>query len=242
MLSHLSMNLSLLPWAVCVLSWQPLALSNWWKGILHIWTLSAFPAALESWIWEGNWLLLDHAPWFLTFADMRCRHPIPAVCLPLRDPKPEVGLGGLELHSCCSSSFSDVFLFCTLAALIRAGWPWEVDSYQSFSVWCGNRYRLHLLKRWNLYASSCRLMKCQGAAVGPALLQVLSWWRLLEQLKLHPHLDCTHLCCSAYQSILISTQPCTLLSDKLLKELLCDDNLEGAVRGGRGLFSLLSLQ
>lgn len=79
MLSHLSMNLSLLPWAVCVFSWQPLALSNWWKGILHIWTLSAFPAALASWIWEGNWLLLDGAPWFVTFADVRCRHPTPAV-------------------------------------------------------------------------------------------------------------------------------------------------------------------
>lgn len=33
------------------------------------------------------------------------------LCLPFSDPKPEDEVDGLELHSCCSSSFSDVFLF-----------------------------------------------------------------------------------------------------------------------------------
>lgn len=67
-----------------------------------------------------------------------------------------------------------------------------------------------------------------GSHCGTCIAPSFKLLEVAEQLKLYPHLDCTHLCCPAYQSNLISTQPCTVLSDKLLNPCVTA-NLERAV-------------
>lgn len=134
-LSHLPVNLPLLRGACCP------------------WLSAQFPGSLWPWVTGGK-AFCTFGPFYLPsppdkldlgresiviglrrlFFDIWwCRHPI-QLRLPLSDPEPKGEVGGLELHSCCSSSSSDTFLVCPLAPLMGAGWPWEADSYQSFAV------------------------------------------------------------------------------------------------------------
>lgn len=120
--------------------WLTLAFFAWFPGSFCLWVtgnmfctfgpfyVPSIPGKLD--LVEGidrYWILFC----FLTFDSAGIPYQLR---LPLSDPKPEDEVGGLELHSCCSSSSCDMFLVCTLALLMRAGWPWEADSYQSFAV------------------------------------------------------------------------------------------------------------
>lgn len=169
----------------------PLAVSAWFPGRLWHWIMGG-----KAFSTFGPFCLLslpckldlreriNCVTCFLTFdsAGILCQPR-----LPLGDPEPKDEVGSLELHSCCSSSFSDTFV-CTwllwweqsdLGRLTATrAWLSSVELLTGCMFWKGGIY-VPVADWWNARELPRDLWYSR----------FYSCWRLLNWLKLHPHLD-----------------------------------------------------